>query len=267
MQRLKFVVVVVVALACLPSLAEAQGKEKNFKPGMCGEGVAITPECQREYEHWVELEMKWRRHMEQWGNQTYNQMYDYAIKIMPRPTPPWWMRAHCQEFIDSRTVTEGTMCAAYVGYLDYDWVEHYVGPEGKVTYTRVLIQSTSGGEGSSLKEFLLKNFHFDGIWTNSSNAPRSYGFLGAHVTLAHAGRVYFWGPIGFLFVKQPIGPLKVMGTFGIDIYLFEPAIPFFGKRPLYLTLGKVFNKQEAVRLFKDLNAGTDMIGLSFTWKR
>lgn len=125
-----------------------------------------------------------------------------------------------------------------------------------------------GPENATIKEFFLRNLHYDGFWTNSSNGPRIYGTFGAHFTLARQGRVYLWGPPGVILLRGSDGRVLVRWTWGVDIYVADVPIPFWGsKRPLYLTIGKAFRPGESLDIVNNPNSGIDMIGFSVTMKR
>jgi hypothetical protein len=96
-----------------------------------------------------------------------------------------------------------------------------------------------------------------------------YGVFGTHMTLAHAGRIYLWGPPGILVLRNPGGQFEVKMTWGVDVLVGHVPVPFGPKYtlPLYVTIAKVFGQAEGTALQKGANAGLNMVGLSVTIKR
>ena len=124
------------------------------------------------------------------------------------------------------------------------------------------------GEAGGFLDYFLKNLHFDGAWTNSESGPRVYGLFGTHFTLAHAGRVYLWGPPGMLVLRRPEGRIEVKMTWGVDIFVADVPVPGAAgyRLPLYFSIAKVFGKTEQAAIQNRVNTGLNMIGFSVTLK-
>ncbi len=271
MQRLKFAVFVVVALACLPSMAEAQeqsqeiqAEAKSWVDTDCLEHV--TEACWVQYQFWVQNEEAWKARRKVTGN--YVMFRGIYYRVYQRPEPPAWLVARCNLMVASKGPIE-EMCEVYKDYLRYDWVSNIEGPVAQIVYTRITASKAKNGEGWGVRTFLLKNVHLDGMWTNSSNSKlRFYGVVGTHLTLAHVNRFDIWGAPGLILMILPNGQVRLMSTMGVDIFLGQVKVPFLdGERAIYLTFAKVYNAGDQLKVFHNRDVGKTMVGLSVTWVR
>ena len=192
----------------------------------------------------------------------------YRTRGAKRPDPPSWIEPYCREELTNQdAVGSSRVCQAYDDYLRYDWTQHVDGLGSAVTYSKSVVQGTSG-DRSAVVEYLLKNWHADGLWTSGSNRSSAFGLLGTHLTLAHSGRFYLWGPPGMLVLRRPGGKFEVKMTWGIDLFLADVPVPFAQRKvPLYLSVARVFGKTEQEAIEHGANAGLGMFGFSMTIQR
>jgi hypothetical protein len=226
--------------------------------------VPITDKtCQKEFDEWQAREKRWRDNRRAFAN--YASYKKVRVRRVKRPDPPQWIERHCEpELAQDAIVRLSLVCQAYDDYLRYDWSQHIEGPQAAITFSQ-RVPLASSGDHNPFVEYLLKNLHYDGPWTNSETGARVYG-LGTHLTLAHAGRVYLWGPPGMLLLRRPEGKVEVRMTWGVDIHVVD--IPIRGyKLPVYFSIAKVFNQEERKAIENHANAGMDMAGISVTIKR
>jgi len=245
----------------LPGASLAQARKSVPARVKCGQEVPVTdPGCQKEFDDWQAKEKKWRENRQVYAN--------YVSRGAKRPDPPSWIEPYCrEELMNQDTVGVGRVCEAYDDYLRYDWAQHVDGVGSAVTYSKSVVQGTSG-DRSAVVEYLLKNWHGDGLWTSGSNRSSAFGLLGAHLTLAHSGRLYLWGPPGMLVLRRPEGKFEVKMTWGIDLFLADVPVPFAQRKvPLYLSVARVFGKTEQEAIEHGANAGLGMFGFSMTIQR
>jgi len=234
--------------------------------GKCGRQVAVTEKtCQKEFEAWQAREKKWRENRQTFGN--YARYQGLTIPYVKRPDPPAWVPAYCgRQSEDDHRAT--AVCEAYENYLQYDWTQHIEGPQPVVTYANRAVQP-SGGDLRGFREYLLRNLHYDAVWTNGWAKPKAFGLFGTHLTLARTGRFYLWGPPGMLVISRPRGKLDLKMTWGVDVFIADLPNPFLPGRKLsiYGSVAKVFGKRENTLIQKGVNAGMNMAGLSITLAR
>jgi len=258
MNRLYVLCVVFLGLFASSLPAGAQDKQGA---AVCGEGVAITEECQKQFDAWWKQELEWR-----WQKAVLPNRASYLgsrLSLVDRPAPPWWLKAHCWNMIETGTAGQSAVCGPYNEALNYDWVAH-IAPPATVTMTRSVV--TQVNESNSVVEFLLRNTHIDGLWTNSSTGQRTIGFVGTHLTLAHQGRIYLWGPPGIMLLRLPNGKVSITWTWGIDIFLGDVPLPMGMEGRLFLSLAKAFGQKVDKASEFNANKGKEMIGLSITIK-
>jgi hypothetical protein len=248
---------------CLIAATPAHAQDgKSTTSVVCGQSVPVSaPTCQKEFRDWQVREKRWRENRRVYGNYvTYKKV---GVPHVKRATPPSWVLQYCQPSIPEHA---SEICDAYNDYLQYDWTQHYEGPQGAVTYVSRVSFGT--GDTSGFIDYLLSNLHFDGGWINGFPNSSAYGLAGMHLTLAHASRIHLWGPPGMLVVRRVDGQLELKKTYGVDIFLGDVPIPFTKRKlPIYGTIAKVFNKTEAQAIQHHINAGIDMAGFSITLKR
>ena len=183
-----------------------------------------------------------------------------------RPAPPPWIQSYCQPELAPGVITQlSVVCQAYDEYLRYDWTEHLEGPQSAITYSQHV--QTGAGDAGGFVEYLLRHLHYDGLSTNGQRGPRAYGLVGTHLTLAQMGRWYFWGPPGVLVLKQPDGRTVVRITLGVDFRIGDLPIGHGRRLPIFVSVAKAMNQQEMRALQRNINSGTDMVGLSITLRR
>ena len=257
---------VAVLLLAAPDVdaAPGQGKTSRSARPVCGQDRPITDAtCRKEFDEWQEQEKDWRKHRQQYANYV---MYQGRLVHESRPEPPAWVAGYCAPGPGSDSANRWTtVCVAYDDYVRYDWTRHIEGPSVPVTFA-VRAQSTRG-DNRTFTEYLLRNVHYDGPWTNSTNGARSYGVFGTHLTLPNIGRVSLWGPPGVLVVRGPGGTMDVKMTWGVDIFVANLPIGTSYTLPVYLSIAKVFGTNGAQSTTSSVNSGMNMVGLSFTIKR
>ena len=229
--------------------------------------MPVTDEaCQQSFDHWQTQEQRWRENRREFANHvTYRGV---PVTQLRRPDPPLWIPRLCEQQLGHNATPSGLVCQAYDNYLRYDWTQHVDGPKRAVTFSKRVFQP-GAGEGGGFRDYILRNLHYDGPWTNAENGSRVYGLFGMHITLAHAGRLHLWGPPGMLVLRRPNGRIDVKMTWGVDIFVADVPVPWtIGYRlPLYFSIAKVFGKPEQAAIQHNVNAGMSMIGVSVTLKR
>ena len=260
-------VAVVVFSAPLAHAAIADAAQEPGDPpaAMCGQDIPITnASCRKEFDDWQSDEKAWRKNRQIFGNHvTYKGVRVTQIK---RTDPPVWIKSYCAPELETdAAIRLSPICEAYDDYLRYDWTQHVEGPTAVVTSSKRV--QVSSGETHGFVDYLLKNLHYDGPWTNSQNGARAYGLFGTHLTLAHMGRVYLWGPPGMLVVRRPEGQTDIRMTWGVDIFVADIPIGQDFRLPLYFSIAKVFGQHEKQAIQSGVNAGMDMVGFSFTIRR
>ena len=114
------------------------------------------------------------------------------------------------------------------------------------------------------KTSLLTWIHTDALWTESSSGASMFGVIGVHLAVANVGRVYFFGPPGVMLVSEatPEGRMwRGRFTWGLGIHLFDFRAPSSSRQArLFLNVAKVWSGT-------DYRTGSDMVGLSMTWKK
>jgi len=244
-----------------------EGKSVPATPAICGQDVPITDAaCRKEFEHWQAQEKQWRDNRRRYAN--YVTYQGAPVKQVRRPDPPLWIAPYCEQQSIERFTPSSLVCHAYDDYLRYDWAEHVEGPQVAVTFSKRVSQP-GPGEANGFVDYLIKNLHVDGAWTSSEGGPRYYGLLGTHLTLAHAGRLYLWGPPGMLVLRRPEGRIEVKMTWGIDFFVADVPVPGTTnfRLPLYFSIAKVFGKTEEAAIENNVNTGLNMVGFSVTFKR
>ena len=91
-----------------------------------------------------------------------------------------------------------------------------------------------------------------------------YGVVGVHLAVANVGRVYFFGPPGVMLVSEPTPEGRIWRgrfTWGIGLHLFDVRAPRTTRQArIFLNFAKVWSGT-------DYRTGSDMVGLSMTWKK
>ena len=258
------VVFVVLAAAPVEAQITTHSQQTSFAVPACGRDGISPAVCQKEFDHWQTQEAQWRENRRKFAN--HASLNGKPVRRVTRPDPPVWVVRYCADPL-LNNASASAVCSAYDDYLRYDWTLHVEGPRRTVTTTRRVFQS-SPAEGGGFLDYLLKNVHYDGPWTNSENGPRIYG-LGTHMTLAHAGRVHLWGPPGLLVLRQPDGRIEVKMTWGVDIFVADVPMPWATeyRLPLYFSIAKVFGNAEQASTHGAVNSGLNMIGVSMTLRR
>ncbi len=258
---------ILVVLTASPVRAEITTEAPQISQmPTCGRDLPVTdPACQKEFNHWQTQEKAWRENRRLFAN--YVTHKGVPVRQVRRPDPPLWVARYCEPVMPSAT-SSSFVCYAYDDYLRYDWTQHVEGPQAAITFSKRVAQP-GPGEARGFMDYILRNLHYDGAWTNSESGPRFYGLFGTHLTLAHASRVYLWGPPGMLLLRRPDGRIEVKMTWGVDIFVADVPVPWAtGYRlPLFFSIAKVFGKSEETALQNQVNTGINMIGFSVTLKR
>jgi hypothetical protein len=243
-----------------------EGRSAPAASKTCGRDVPVTNlACQKQFGDWQAQEKRWRENRRLFAN--YITYKGRPVRQVRRPDPPLWIARLCEQQPILGATPSSLVCQAYDDYLRYDWTQHIDGPQAAVTFSKRVAQP-GPGEAGGFMDYLLKNLHVDGAWTNSEKGPRVYGLFGTHFTLAHAGRVYLWGPPGMLVLRRPEGRIEVKMTWGVDIFVAHIPVPGATsyRLPLYFSIAKVFGKTEQAAIQNRVNVGMNMIGFSVTFK-
>jgi hypothetical protein len=249
----------------LPAEAGAGQRKAPTSLRVCGETIPVTDaSCRKEFDEWQAREKDWRKNRQQYANYV---MYLGRMVYESRPEAPSWVAAYCAPGSEGESANRWTtVCVAYEDYVRYDWTRNIEGPPVPVTFS-TRVQSSQRGDNRGFVQYLLKNIHYDGPWTNSATGARIYGVFGTHMTLPHVGRLSIWGPPGVLVVRGPSGSMDVKMSWGIDVFVAEIPIGEQYRLPLYVSIAKVFGTNSGQSTANAVNTGMNMIGLSFTIKR
>lgn len=110
----------------------------------------------------------------------------------------------------------------------------------------------------------LKWMHVDSLWVPTVLGATTYGLIGAHLAVANVGRVYFYGPPGFMLLLEDGGTSRRVRpalTWGISVHLTEFRVPGTSRdAQLFVNLARCWTVGDA-------SGGLDMGGLSVTWKK
>ena len=245
--------------------AERESAISLGAPPTCGRDLPVTDAtCQKEFDHWQTQEKQWRESRRVFAN--YVSYKGMPVRQVRRPDPPLWVTRYCEPH--PMLSATSFVCYAYDDYLRYDWTQHVEGPRAAITFSKRVSQP-GPGEARGFLDFVLRNLHYDGAWTNSETGPRFYGLFGTHLTLAHASRVYLWGPPGMLVLRRPDGRIEVKMTWGVDFFVADVPVPWATeyRLPLFFSIAKAFGKSEQTALQNRVNTGINMIGFSVTLKR
>jgi hypothetical protein len=111
---------------------------------------------------------------------------------------------------------------------------------------------------------LLRWLHTDAMWTQSSTGGSMYGVVGVHLVVANVGRLHFFGPPGVMLVTEPSSGGRMWRgklTWGIGIHLVDFRPPGTHREArLFVNLAKAWSGS-------NFQTGSDMVGLSVTWKK
>lgn len=271
----EMVVTLAVGLAFLssPGFARAQeqgrGTEMLQEVGtadlpLCGEYPNLTAYCQKEFNDWDTARRKYKDWVEKYGNFiVWEWGNTQVMKRSNRPATPAWLETFCAPV--RWQADAGPVCTKYFDYLRFDWLNDPVKERDKKIESFTMTTQTTFGEQDRIMDFFLKSAHIDGVWTNSNNGPRSYGFIGMHMALAHIRRLYIWGPPGFILMKEPGQATRFRRSWGVDFFLGSPKVPWNDKRfKVYLTFAKLLSTAKIVE--NDAGFGSDMMGFSISLK-
>ena len=110
----------------------------------------------------------------------------------------------------------------------------------------------------------LKLILVDAMWVPSQTGGNTFGIIGAHLSFAHIGRVYFYGPPGVMVIRQKTDRgwiFRPAYTWGISFHLTDFKVPGTERRAeLFVNFTKVWSTG-------DQRSGVDMAGLSFSWRK
>jgi hypothetical protein len=118
---------------------------------------------------------------------------------------------------------------------------------------------------SGKNSFFVKWLLVDALWIPTQTGDHTFGIIGAHLAVAHIGRVYIYGPPGIFLLraKTPDGWMLRPGfTWGFSFHLAEFRMPGVGGRRalLFLNVTKYWTEG-------DYRTGSSMAGLSVAWKK
>ena len=110
----------------------------------------------------------------------------------------------------------------------------------------------------------LKLILVDALWVPSQTGGNTFGIIGAHLSFAHIGRIYFYGPPGLMLIRQKTDRgwmFRPAYTWGISFHLTDFKVPGTERRAeLFVNFTKVWSTG-------DQRSGADMAGLSFSWRK
>ena len=275
MRTTRLLLAAVVLTVALPSIAWAQTgwidwtwkwwPDKEYAgPKSCPDGTQPVSEyCQHEYDVWLKGEMDYREHRSLYLNHTH--VGGFRTSVKPRPSYPEWMPMRCapEEYLAFKS----PICASYFEAEDYEILDHVLGPEAQYKFsTRITFTMA---DGTDFWDFMLRNTHISPVWTNSSNGPRTWGYLGIHATIGRFGkRIYIWGLPGVIILRYPDGKKDVKMTYGADVFIADLRVPGTQhKLPMFVTFAKVFSGAEMEAFKKGADTGMNMIGFNFTLKK
>src|SRR5262245_4737083 len=110
----------------------------------------------------------------------------------------------------------------------------------------------------------LKWLHVDGLWVPTTMGATTYGLIGTHVAVANVGRVYFFGPPGFMLLLDNTDAgrrIRPALSWGISVHVTDFRMPGASQEArLFFNLAKCWT-------MGNQQTGLDMAGLSITWKK
>lgn len=110
----------------------------------------------------------------------------------------------------------------------------------------------------------LRWLHADVLWLPLEEGNRTFGLIGAHVTVMRLGRIEMYGPPGVILLRQNYGDRTVVRpgyTWGFSIRLADVRVPGTQRR---VTL---FGDLARVWTYGDHRNGMTLGGFSITFKR
>jgi hypothetical protein len=237
-------------------LAAMSGAQVNEVPRQrADEGAAdvlLSPEQVEELTGWVSAMEKWQR-ADAKRSGTFTR--DWLGRPQPpraAPEAPRWLAASCDTLRTDPADTD--LLTAACGLLE--------NPRAPMRQLR--LTSSRGQEEVATRSSFLTRLHLDGMWTTAGSNNRSYGLVGAHLSLVDVGRVQVFGPPGVLLVSIPDGTgsrrVTLGYTWGISIRLMDVRL-FGGKdMTLFVNVTKVWVESGVED--RGMSRGHDIVGLS-----
>jgi hypothetical protein len=173
---------------------------------------------------WLKAYEAWERWFEVWGNRVAHNFDDQPLwQRMPRPQPPVWLEAECQD----NWFADGQLASAC--YILRHWDEHPL----RIVQRRDLGLVTVGNrvDDKVVKSSFLQRVHLTGLWMEARYpATPAYGIVGMQIGVFEAGR-FTLPAVGVMVVMTPDGngghALKPATTVGFGYRLLDFVPPFF----------------------------------------
>jgi hypothetical protein len=195
-----------------------------------GQEVVPASEFEQRFEElatWLKEYEAWERWFEIWGNRVARNFDDQPLwQRMPRPQPPIWLEAECQD----HWFPEGPLASAC--YILRVWDEHPLRILQRRDLGWVAVGNTV--DDKVVKSSFLQRVHLTGLWMEARYpATPAYGIVGMQIGVFEAGR-FTLPAVGIMVVMTPDGngghTLKPATTVGFGYRLLDFVPPFFRTR-------------------------------------
>lgn len=153
--------------------------------GLSERQLADLQRWSREYQEWKTWFAEWRNRPEPWWRKPHARR--------PRPAPPMWLSAACENVVDSKgpLVAE---CGAYREWLLHD--DEAVVLAEQRDRARAELEKPQ-------KSTWLEHVHVDALWFMAQTGSRAYGIFGMHTTVHMTSRFQVFLTPGILLMRVP----------------------------------------------------------------
>ena len=246
MHSVRVSIVVFFLISAVSAIAAAQPPAGSTPPADTRSVDALTPAQERELDQWISRMDTWLREEAKWANRPRRDAFGRFVARRPRPAAPSWLEGQCSAYAAMGLLdSEERLARACRLLADID-----AGRESAAFQSRIVAQ-----EQPEKRTSFLTRVHIDGLGTTASTQARSYGLVGAHVSLVDAGRLQIFGPPGVLLVSLPDGGGRrvTLGYhWGISVRLSDVR---FADRDMTLFLN-------VSKVWVDGGRSLDLVGLS-----
>ena len=216
--------------------------------------VQLSPDQDRELTTWVSAMEEWQRYDAKWQNRPVRDGWGRIVARKPPPVAPAWLAAHCASIeaagtieVDARTTKA---CRLIAG----------------APASESMPSAVQAAEKPPKHSSFLTRIHVDLLSTTTSTSWRSYGIVGAHVSLVDVGRLQIFGPPGVMLLSVPDddggGRRVTLGyTWGVSVRLMDMRLGAPTKNAtLFLNVSKVW--VDVGTQAGGVSPGFDIVGFS-----
>lgn len=238
--------------ASAQTITPARSQASPLDPAFQG----LSPDQDRELTEWLTAIDNWRRSVAKWYNGPAVDRFGRVVPRQPLPDSPAWLPSYCAAAAAAGVLPLDARVSRACRLLE----DPRADVEGLPTGLQAL---RSEAEKPRKHSSFLKRVHLDGLWSTAGTGSRSYGLIGAHLTLVDVGPVQIFGPPGVLLLTIPESDgsrrITLGYTWGVSIRLTD--LRLFGKRPmtLFVNVSKVWTGGGADN---GVSAGHDIVGFS-----